>query len=62
MSSRRETVETNDYGDTPVFTLSPIVRSGATMLGWGQRAREHRVSLRDLDRALWQWSSEQASQ
>jgi hypothetical protein len=32
------------------------------MLGWGQRAREHRVSLRDLDRALWQWSSEQASQ
>ena len=23
MSSRRETVETNDYGDTPVFTLLP---------------------------------------
>jgi hypothetical protein len=39
MSSRRETVETNDlrcdYGDTPVFTLLPCLRSEATMLGWG---------------------------
>jgi hypothetical protein len=24
-----------------------------------QLAQEHQVSLRDLDRALWQWSSEQ---
>jgi hypothetical protein len=25
-----------------------------------QLAKTHRVSLRDLDRALWQWSSEHA--
>ncbi len=27
-----------------------------------QLAKTHRVSLRDLDRALWQWSSERAGQ
>jgi hypothetical protein len=27
-----------------------------------QLAKEHQVSLRDLDRALWQWSSEQVDQ